>query len=85
MPGEVPRIVGGARVDATMLKPVPNGEHLAAEGRGHVFQMPLPTSLAHIDRFPDLLHGNGGLYQLLLDDHILPLSRWPDNGYTTMA
>ena len=85
VPGEVPRIVGGARLDAKMLKPVPNGEHIAPEARGRTFQMPLPAALAHVDRYPNLFHGNGGLFQLLLDDHILPLSRWPDNGYTTMA
>lgn len=85
VPGETPRIFGGEAVPASSFSTVTAASvlaHLAPEARGHVVEAHLKG--ARIARYPDLFRGNGGLFRLFLDDRAMPLSRWPENGYTTM-
>ena len=85
--GETPRIFGGARAPVNALKPVSDPAalaNLAPVARGHVLQVQLTEGEANAQRYPDYFHGNGGLFRLLLDDRAMPLSRWPNAGYTTM-
>lgn len=85
--GETPRIFGGERIASTDFKPVSDPKmvaNLAPEARGHVVQATLPAGHAVTRAYPDFFRGNGGLFRLLMDDRVMPLSRWPNNGYTTM-
>lgn len=85
--GETPRIFGGARVASSDFKPVSDPAilpNLAPEARGHVLQARLSAAHSGTQAYPDFFRGNGGLFRLLMDDHVMPLSRWPNSGYTTM-
>jgi len=87
-PGQHPRLFGGARLDAAAFVPVTDAAVLAGlspAARGHVVQLRLGGRVAGPARYPDLFKGNGGMVQLLVDDAIQPLSRWPNAGYSTMA
>ena len=85
--GETPRIFGGARVASSDFRPVSDATvvaNLAPEARGHVVQAKLSAAAGMTRAYPDLFRGNGGLFRLLMDDRVMPLSRWPNVGYTTM-
>jgi hypothetical protein len=84
--GETPRIFGGVRVAGGEFGPVSDPAivaNLAPEARGHVVQAKL-SAAAGTRAYPDFFRGNGGLFRLLMDDRVMPLSRWPNSGYTTM-
>ncbi len=88
MPGETPRLVGGVQLDSVRFRPVTEPTilaRLAPEARGHVLTIKLSDQEAHVPSYPDIFHGNGGLFNLIIDDHVQPLSRWPNAGYTTIA
>lgn len=88
MPGETPRIFGGARLSDRDFAPVIDHallERMTPAARGHIVAAHLSGEAAKSAAPPEIFHGNGGLFRLLRDDRILPLSRWPNAGYTTMA
>jgi hypothetical protein len=85
--GAHPRLFGGVRLQAGSFQPVSDAATVARlqpEARGHVVALQLAGGEGPA-RYPDLYLGNGGMVQLLVDDAIQPLSRWPQSGYTTMA
>ncbi len=42
-------------------------------------------SVSHADPFPPMFSDRGGIFELFDTDGRLPLSRWPNEGYTTMG
>lgn len=87
VPGEHPRIFGGVRLTPASFTPVTDQAllaRMAPEARGHVLAFHLPKSILGPALYPGIFKGNGGMVQLIFDGSILPLSRWPAKGYTTM-
>jgi hypothetical protein len=87
-PGEHPRLFGGVRLDPAAFTPVNDQALLARllpEARGHIVQFHLPEQIGRPVRYPEIFKGNGGMVQLIRDGALMPLSRWPNSGYTTMA
>ena len=85
--GETPRIFGGTRLDGRAFKPTSDPKLLAdmvAAARGHVMQLNVSGMKLSLQPYPDLFRGNGSLFRLFMDDRTMPLSRWPNAGYTTM-
>lgn len=65
-------------------------EHLLARldpaARDHVVVLDLTAKgLSHSDPFPPVFSDRGGIFELFDEDGRLPLSRWPNQGYTTMG
>ena len=86
--GEHPRLFGGVRLESSNFVPVTDPgllARMAPEARGHVVQIRLKTPVARPARYPDIFKGNGGMVQLIRNGAIMPLSRWPNASYTTMA
>lgn len=84
---EHPRLFGGVQLDPTTFESVTNPSVLAQmrpEARAHVLQLHLKQPIERPQRYPDIFKGNGGMVQLIRDDSIMPLSRWPNRVYTTM-
>lgn len=53
--------------------------------RGKVVSLDLgKMSINHINSFPDVFDDEGGLFELFIGGKRMPLSAWPDNGYSTM-
>jgi hypothetical protein len=54
--------------------------------RGKVMQLDLARlGLRHVGPFPDVFQDGGGILNLYFNDVRMPLARWPQEGYTTMA
>jgi hypothetical protein len=54
--------------------------------RGNVRALDLGRlGATHVKPYPDLFVGSGGLLGVLFDGQRMPISRWPADGYTTMA
>ena len=52
---------------------------------GKVVQLDLAAlGIRHAGPLPDLFEGNGGLFELYCNGQRMPLSRWPNDGYTAM-
>lgn len=86
-PGETARIVGGFTLASGALRPVKDASLLARmtpSARGHVYAAQIEDAGLRDLHLPDIFLGNGGLFRLVMDGKVLPLSRWPDQGYTTM-
>ena len=86
--GEDPRLFGGARLKSSNFVPATDLgllARMAPEARGHVVQIRLNTAVARPARYPDIFKGTGGVVQLIRNGAIMPLSRWPNASYTTMA
>lgn len=88
MPNEHPRLFGGARLDPSAFARVTDPvllARMAPEARGHIVQFTLSSGIARPARYPDIFKGNGGMFQLIRNRAIMPLSRWPNQNYTAMA
>jgi hypothetical protein len=60
-------------------------DRLDPAAREHVVSLPIAKSgLAHAGPFPDRFDDRGGIFELFDKSGRLPLSRWPNDGYTTM-
>lgn len=82
------RLVAGRVVPPAAFQPVADRAVLArldAAAKGHVVQLDLHAlGVRHAKRFPDLFQGGGGILQLFFNNARMPLSRWPNDGYTSM-
>jgi hypothetical protein len=88
IPGEHPHIFGGTRISPASFTQVTDSSllaRMAPEARGNILAFHLPGSIPGPARYQDIFNGNGGMVQLIFNGSILPLSRWPNKGYTTMA
>lgn len=53
--------------------------------REHLLVLPIDAAgLSHAGTFPDTFTGRGGIFELFDSQGRMPLSRWPNEGYTTM-
>ncbi len=78
---------GGRLINNASFRPVPESitARLDPAARGQVFQLDLaPLKLKTSGPFPDVFRDGGGLFELFGDGVRLPLSRWPNHGYSTM-
>jgi hypothetical protein len=86
--GEV-RLQVGRFLSAADFKPVTTpgiSARLDAAARGKVMQAELATlDLKNVGPFPKVFNNGGGLFELFFDDQRMPLSRWPNEGFTTMG
>ena len=54
--------------------------------RGKILQLKLaPLGLMHAKQLPAVFTGGGGLFELFVNDRRMPLSRWPNDDFTTMG
>jgi len=82
------RLVGGRAVAASDFKPVSDPKIVARldpATQGKVVELDLAAlKVLHAQRPPETFVGTGGLLELYFNNRRLPLSRWPNDGYTTM-
>lgn len=58
-------------------------ERIAEPARGKILELDLgPLSVKHAKRYPDVFGDNGGLLDLYFNGQRMPLSRYPNSGYT---
>ena len=81
-------MVGGRMVNVSQFKPVSDpkiGARLDPAARGNVVELDLSRlSIRHAERPADMFVGTGGLMELYFNNRRMPISRWPNGGYTTM-
>lgn len=86
--GQEVRLVGGRRIDATNFKRVSDPKVLARldpTARDKVLELDLARlGIRHSQRPADLYLGTGGLVELYFNNRRMPISRWPNDAYTTM-
>ncbi len=82
------RLIGGKKLASTDIKPVTKSEILARINpiaKGKIFQFETKAlGINHTANFPDIFSDGGGIFEIFFNGKRLPLSRWPDEGYTTM-
>ena len=85
---ETVEIIGGRVLKLDEFAPVSDARmlaRLAPEARGHVVCASVKDlGLAHAGPFPDVFNDSGGIFELFWNGKRLPLSRWPNNGWTTI-
>lgn len=87
--GEEARIVGGRMLTAGDFKPVTEPEILSRldpSARGKVVCLDLAAiKIDHAGPFPHVFNDGGKICELFFNGKRMPLSRWPNEGYVTMA
>ena len=86
---ETVRLVAGRAVKPSDFKPVTDAAVLARldpAARGKVVRLDLAAlAVQHAGPYPDVFHDGGGIVELFFGGKRMPLSRWPNEGYVTMA
>lgn len=81
-------LLGGRVVQASELKPVMDEamlKRLDPVSKGKVLCTSIAAlGLSHAGPFPLKFDDNGGLFELFWNGRRLPISRWPNEGWTTM-
>jgi len=82
------RLIGGKKLIANDISIVTNPSILARINplaKGKVYQFSTKAlGINHTNIFPDVFSDGGGIFELFFNGKRMPLSRWPDEGYTTM-
>jgi len=82
------RLIGGKKLAAKDISIVTNPDILARINplaKGKVYQFGTKAlGINHTINFPDVFSDGGGIFELFFNGKRMPLSRWPDEGYTTM-
>lgn len=83
-------VLSGARIFkvSDFAEPTDPGllERLDPAARPHIRALDLAANnITHSGPFPDRFDDRGGIFELFDADGRLPLSRWPNQGYTTMG
>jgi len=82
------RLIGGKKLAAKDISIVTNPDILARINplaKGKVYQFSTKAlGINHTNIFPDNFSDGGGIFELFFNGKRMPLSRWPDEGYTTM-
>jgi parallel beta-helix repeat protein len=88
-PDEEVRLTGSTRVPPEAFSPVADEqvlERLVPAARGQVLQADLAgLGLRDIGRFPERFRGAPAVPELFFDGRRLPLARWPNEGWATVA
>lgn len=78
----------GRIIPASSFKSVADpktASRLDPEAAGKIVQLDLAAlRIEHTGPFPVIFNNGGGILEIYVNDSRLPLSRWPDDGYTTM-
>jgi len=86
---ETVRLVAGRTVRAADFKPVTDPAVLARldpAARGKVVRLELAAlGIQHAGPYPDVFGDGGGIVELFFGGKRMPLARWPNEGYVTMA
>ncbi|MFP5039838.1 right-handed parallel beta-helix repeat-containing protein [Parasediminibacterium sp. JCM 36343] len=81
-------LIGGKKLTSKDISAVANPKILARINpiaKGNVYQFDTKAlGINHKDVFPDMFSDGGGIFELFFNGKRLPLSRWPDEGNTTM-
>jgi Right handed beta helix region len=87
--GDTPRLVLSQPVPSTAVRVVDDAAvlaRLAPAARGQVVRIDLAAAgIAPLKPLPKLFTDHGGLPQVVFADKRLPIARWPDDGYVTIA
>ncbi len=82
------RLSGAQTLKLSDFKPVEDPAILARldpAARNKVVCLSIePLGLKHAGPYPNIFPDNGGIFELYSNGNRLPLSRWPNTGYTTM-
>jgi hypothetical protein len=83
------KIIGGRKIQKNQIAPVEDPQilsRLPESARGKVVSIPLQTlQLPAVPKLPPVITGNGPLFALYENGEILPISRWPNENFTTIA
>ncbi len=86
--GDSVRLMGGKTVALSDFRPVTNPawrKRLAPEAADRVVALPLASAgLSSIKEFPAVFDDQGGLFEVFANGSRLPLSRWPNEGFSVM-
>lgn len=83
--GDNTRLIAAKAVPPATLH-LSTDPRLDPEAKGHVYEIDTATlGLSHTKPFPDNFADGGGIIELYCAGKRLPLSRWPNRGYVTMA
>ncbi len=87
--GETPRLVLSSVVPPAAMRVVDDAAllaRLAPAARGKVLRIDLAAAgIAPLKPLPKLFTDHGGLPQVVFNDERLPIARWPEDGYVTIA
>ena len=85
---EVVQLIGGKKIKAKDITYVKDPAILARinpVAKGNLLQFSTKQlGLIHSSIFPDIFSDGGGIFELFFNGKRLPLSRWPDDGFTTI-
>lgn len=85
---ETVRLLGGRKLSAKDFSLVKDPAKLAridSAAKGKIVQLNAKAlGLVHINQFPDVFSDGGEIFELFFNGKRMPLSRWPDEGTTTM-
>ncbi len=88
-PGEEVRVTGAVRLPPAAFRPVTDPAvrvRLAPEVRDRVLQVDLRAlGITELGTFPVRFRGMPDVPELFINDRRMPLARWPDKGWTTIA
>jgi hypothetical protein len=86
---ETVRLVAGRTVSAADFRPVTDAAILARldpAARGKVVRLDLAAlGIQHVGPYPAVFNDGGGIIELFFGGKRMPLARWPNEGYVTMA
>ena len=81
-------IVGGMTINADKFLPVTDPvilRRIDAAANGKILQLDTKSmGLTHTSAFPEVFNDGGGIFEIFVNDNRLPISRWPDEGNTTI-
>ena len=82
------RLIGGKKLTANNVNLVTNPAMLSrinTVAKGKIYQFSTKDlGINHANIFPDVFSDGGGIFELFFNGKRLPLSKWPDEGYTSM-
>ena len=88
-PDETVRLAGSRQITASDFKPVTDPQILSRideSARNRILQVDLKAlGITNYGRFPDVYRGNTPLLELFFNGQPMPLARWPNDAWMTVA
>ncbi len=86
---ETVRLAGGHQISASDFKPVTDPQilnRIDESARNKMLQVDLKAmGITNFGRFPDVYRGNAPLLELFFNGQPMPLARWPNDAWMTVA